>query len=168
MKKILAFLATLIMLIGIIVALTCELNTSDIFDPIANSVPTNIGTHVLVIMLFVIVSAFMLMLFCKSASPNNKMNGRHFAFLGAYAVSGLLFSLASAYQARGNNLLQFYADINFAPGWYGEEFTNSSWFPSLPQIADNFASSATLYYIMMLIAIVITVVMALRAFSKAK
>ncbi|MBR2622165.1 MAG: hypothetical protein IKK00_02225 [Oscillospiraceae bacterium] len=168
MKKqgIFAVVAATIMLVGIILAYVCELNTTTIYDPSEGAVTAGIGTHVLVIMLFVIVSAVFLLLTCKYAADNNALAGKHYIFAGAYTLSGLFFSLATGFGVRSNILRDYYLRTNSAPGWYSGDVMDSRWFDDLPQTANRFSNNAKLWYVIMAVAIIITIVLGVRAFLK--
>ena len=163
-NKLYVFLSILIMLIGIIVAISCEIDTSGIYDDNVGTVTAGIGTHICVVMLFVLTSAFMLYLFFKNIT-DNAMTTKYYSFIGGYLISGLFFSVASGYQARANNLFNFYSSMNSAPNWYASEFTNSAWFDTLPDVANKFSTNATTFYILMIVAVIITVVLAKRVLS---
>ncbi len=163
-NKLYVFLSILIMLIGIIVAFTCEIDTSIIYDDSIGTVPVNIGMHVFVVMLFVLASSWTLYLFFKNKT-NNSLYTKHYSLLGGYLISGLLFSVASGCQARAHHLFSFYSSMGSAPSWYASEFKNAPWFDTLPDAANRFSTIATTLYILMFIAVVITAILAKRASS---
>lgn len=166
--KLFTILAVITILVGVIVAFNAELNTTTIYDPSVGAVTPSIGTHVIVIMLFVIVSDLLLLVSRKSTSQGNNLGTIQLIFHGMYAVAGLFFSLATAYQARANNLTDFYSSMKEAPYWYFDATVDGgSWFDSLPQIANEFSSSSTTYYILTFIAMIATIVLGIRATKKA-
>lgn len=166
LKLILVGCALLIMFIGIIVALNAELNTSTIYD--GTSVPTSITTHILVIMIFVVVSDILLLIANKMTAIDGILLKPHLVFHGVYAVTGLFFSIASAYQARANNLSEFYSSMNSAPDWYSDGITSESWFDTLPAYASSFSTLSTVFYVFTVIGVIATVVLLVRILSSKK
>lgn len=162
------FIGFLIMLIGIIVGCLCQINMSEIYDSKRGAVEAKIGTHVAVIMIFVVVSAIFFFLACKRAAGNKYLQPVHYAFVGAYLVSGISFAFASAYHARASILQDYYEHINSSPGWYSGDISDASWFRDLPDIAQKFLSTATVYYFLTCMGLVAAAIAVYYAFHKRK
>lgn len=158
--------AIFIMTIGVVVAFTAELNTSTIYD--GNQIPTAISTHILVTMLFVIVSDFLILLSNILSSSQKKITKSHLVLFATYGISGFFFSIASGYNVRSNILLEWYNDMKSAPTWYAGDIVSEDWFESLPAVAKSFSSTATLFYVLTVICAVVTIYLGLFRYTNIK
>lgn len=150
---VLTVIGAVIMLIGVIVAFAAgELVSTHLYDEITGIAPAGVGLHVFVIMLFVIVSDALYLianLKCASIQPNVG----HWAFHGAYALTGLFLSLGTAYAHRASGYESFYNDMLSAPSWYSGHITGNSWFFQFDDIANRYSGYASLFYVLMIIGI---------------
>ncbi|MBQ8288351.1 MAG: zinc-ribbon domain-containing protein [Clostridia bacterium] len=155
--------ALFILFIGIVVAFSArELVTTHIYDMDTASVPIGISGHVFVIMLFVLASD-LLLLIANIKSSWSRLNTDNWLFHSTYALAGLFFSIATAFQARVNLLSRYYYDMKSAPAFFGGDVIGESWFRQLPDSADRFSSYAAIFYFLMFVALIITVVFMIRA-----
>lgn len=161
-KKVISVIALLIMLVGVIVAMTAEIGTTTIYDPKDGTTNADVGLHVFTIMLFVVASDLLLFVANRSTSQSGKISTNSMLFHGTYAVSGLFFALASGYQARAKCISHFYASMTEAPSWYSDAVIRESHLEKLPQFASSFSSAATTWYVLTFIGIVATIVFAVK------
>ncbi len=164
-KKVFLVIAAVIALVGIILAFTGALISSTIFD---GEVPLGIGLHVLIVSLIFIAAIICLYMYTKAIAGENGLTREHIVVLGCSAVSGLSFALASGYHGRASFLNEYfmyiYDSAKDAPKGFYEEVLNSDWFPWLPEIAAEYASKGTIWYIVTGVAIVATAYIAYKAF----
>lgn len=166
MKKTTSIIAaSLILLVGIIVALSVEMVSSIVYDEYSGTTPTGIGLHIFIVMVFVTLANSILILSTKKSETLCK---NMLFFHGAFELTGLFFGIASAYQARAKLLYDYFGSMNGAPNWYGSDVTGSEWFRSIPMVADNFSSSGTNFYILTIIGVIVTVFLAMRTFGKSE
>lgn len=165
-KKLLLVIAAVIALVGIILAFTGALISSTIYD---GNVSAGIGLHVLITVLIFIAAIICLYMYIKAAAGENGLSKAHLGVLGGAAVSGLFFALASGYQGRAAILNDYYMYVygssEDAPGWYFDDVLDSDWFAWLPEIADQYASTGILWYIVTGVAVAATAYMAYKAFQ---
>ena len=166
-KSILVIIAVAVLLVGIFVAYTADLNTSTIYDENVGTVTTSIGMHICCIMGFVLASSVLLLSFCQATVKPQKINTWQYLCVAMHTISGLFFSVASGYHARSNHLSEYYATCRDL-GWFMGDITSASWFASLPEIAEKFSSCATIWYILMFVTLCFTIVLMLRYFPKVE
>ncbi len=167
MKKQTALLlvAVLIMIVGNIVAFSAEELVSTKICDAYGTVETGIAGHVVVIMLFFIVSDVMLFLFFKSKAEQMPVGIYHWLFHGSYALCGLFLSIWSGYMARKNIILDFYRSMNYAPDYYSGDVVNQEWFNNLPIKIGEFNSSADTFCVITMVAFVATVIFAIILYN---
>lgn len=162
MKKVLVVFAVIVMLAGIIFAFSADMVSGLIYDVENDKMPTGLGSHVVVELLFVTVSNLILLGVSKGITLGRKRG----LFHAVYELTGLFFALASAFQARANKLLSFYTEMNHAPSFWGGEWTDKHWFELLPTYANKFSNRATLFYILTILGLIAFIAVTVTAFKK--
>ena len=164
-KRILLVISAVIALVGIILAFTGALISSTIYD---GKVSAGIGLHVVIISLIFIAAIICLYMYTKTIAGENGLTRNHIIVLGGSALSGFFFALASGYSGSATFLNDYYMYVygssEDAPGWYFDDVLDSDWFVWLPEIADEYASTGTMWYIVTVVAIAATAYMAYKAF----
>lgn len=167
-KKIYLVIAAVITLAGIILAFTGVLISSTIYD---GNISAGIGLHVVIISFIFMAAVICLYVYAKAIAGENGLTRRHIAVLGGSALSGVLFALASGYHGRASFLNDYYMYVygssENAPGTYFDDILNSDWFVWLPEIADEYASTGTMWYIVAVVAIAATAYMAYKTFRSS-
>jgi len=168
MKKqsVLTIIALVVLLVGIIVSFAAgELVSTKIYDPSVGTVESGIISHVLIIMLFVIVSDALLYIANRNkiAEATNKV--KYYVFHGIYAVSGLLLAIATAYKARAILLNDYYYDMVYAPDFYRGDIVSYDWFNRLPKTADDFYTLFIVFLILAIVGIIGTVVLGILSYK---
>lgn len=167
-KKLFILIAAIILLVGIVLGFSAVLISSTIYDGNTHEIPTGIALHIFVIMLFIAVATVCLYLYMKTNNEGAGISKVQYAFLGSVFLSGLFFSLASGYHGRSAVLTDYYDYIKSGPVGFYKDVLDSDWFPTLPGIATGFSGTGTAWYIITCIAIIATVIIGAKVFTRAK
>ena len=164
-KKLFLVIAAVFVLVGIILAFTGALISTIIYD---GEVSAGIGLHVTIVTLAFVAATVCLYVHFKVATGENGLTKEHLLILGCSAFSGFFFSLASGYHGRAAFLNDYYVYVydttKGAPVGYFSDILNSDWFVWLPEIADEYASTGTMWYLVTGVAVAITAYITYKAF----
>ena len=155
--KVFRIIGIIVMLIGIVIAFCSEeieLIDSIILDGDTGIVPVGITLHVIVILIFMIVSAFLLYYANKVCSEEIFSEEQNLIFHALYIVIGLFFSIATGCSERSNQLSKYYEDIHTRPSWYIQDMIDMPGFDNIPEVAEDLSNVAMIFYILAIIGII--------------
>ena len=155
-EKKLKIMGILVMLVGVVLAFCSKdiLIDSTIFDGNTGIVPLGISFHVVVIFVITLVSAFLLYRANIASSTHVLSQKQSVIFHGLYLIAGLFFSIATGYSGRSQLLLDYLKYVHTLPYWYSQDIINARGFDTIPNIAQNFSSTANVFYMLTIISII--------------
>lgn len=154
--KIFYAIGIVVLIIGIILAFCSEeiqLLESVIID--AGETPVGIGGHVFVIFAL-LASSGVLFFFANEKNPylSNSIKQKMKLSYLIYAITGMLFSIATGYSERSSQLWEYYERVNSEPKWYSYSIITAPGFDKLPSIANKFENISIVFYVLTLAGII--------------
>lgn len=160
---VLSIIAVALMGLGILLSLCVDgLVSSTIYDGSVGKVEPGISLHgILFTLLFLVSNALYFIANYKEC--NGKLSHTHWFFHGSYAVAGLSIAIATGFSHRANMLWDYSNDMLSAPSWYSGGLTHESWFWELDDIASSYSTFAGVFFALMAIAMVATIIFYLQS-----
>lgn len=162
---VLSIIAVALMGLGIVIGLftgEIELIATNIYDVQTGKVPVGIGLHVFVVMLIFLASNVFYFI-ANYKETSKKLSVACWLFHGSYALAGLFLALATGLSARADLLWCFSNDMLSAPSWFSGGLTHESWFWELDDIASSCSTFAGVFFALMAIAMVATIIFYLQS-----
>ena len=157
-ERVLRIIGIIILLIGIIIAFCSkeiQLVDSMILDGNTGKVPVGITLHITVIQLIILASAILLFYANKTSTNNTLTPRQNLIFHIIYVMTGLFFSIATGCSERSSHLLEYYESIYTRPSWYIQDIISMPGFNNIPDVAQDLSNTATVFYILTIIGIVV-------------
>ncbi|MBQ7354275.1 MAG: hypothetical protein IJW62_02000 [Clostridia bacterium] len=168
---VLSIIAVALMGLGILIGFftgEIELISTTVYN--GEETPVGIGLHVFVVMLIFLASN-VLYFIANYKETLKKLTAPCWLFHGSYVLAGLFLALATGFSARADLILEYSRDMNSAPVWYSGDIVGQSWFWNLSGIASDFATYASICYVLMILALGATItfyLLTVNALKKAK